>query len=237
MALAFALPRVPEPWTEIPPPGLIWGWGAWASGLSHLTYETTGTVTLHRLDQPPFPCMPKLLPAARRRQEGFLILCNTASRDGLLPIASEHRAAPPIAAASVGSLKNNDRRVVSVHQPAARNQLQTQARVGEGHRIDMSPGIEQLPSAGGPSGKLQRAVGLELRRGVFVVMHRHRGIRAYDQFGAVQRRVEAHRARRGHRVIATGPHQPATGRKDGKDQPGRYFQVSHHLGRVRGCKR
>jgi len=37
------------------------GAGAWrASGLSHLTYQTTGTVTLHRLDQPPFPCKSKL---------------------------------------------------------------------------------------------------------------------------------------------------------------------------------
>ena len=27
--------------------GLIWGWGARASGLSHLTCETTGTFTLH----------------------------------------------------------------------------------------------------------------------------------------------------------------------------------------------
>ena len=32
------------------------GWGARASGLSHLTYETTGTFTFHQLDQPPFPC-------------------------------------------------------------------------------------------------------------------------------------------------------------------------------------
>jgi hypothetical protein len=45
----------------IPPPGLTWGWGARASGLSHLTYETTGIVTLHQLDQPPFPCKLKLL--------------------------------------------------------------------------------------------------------------------------------------------------------------------------------
>jgi len=40
------------------------GWGARASGLSHLTYDTTGTIILHRLDQPPFPCKLKIL---RRR--------------------------------------------------------------------------------------------------------------------------------------------------------------------------
>jgi len=52
----------------IPPPGLTWGWGLKASGLSHLTYETTGIVTLHQLDQPPFPCNPKLLPTPPPRQ-------------------------------------------------------------------------------------------------------------------------------------------------------------------------
>src|SRR5450631_819467 len=41
---------------ENPPLVLSGGWGARASGLSHLTYETTGTFTFHQLDQPPFPC-------------------------------------------------------------------------------------------------------------------------------------------------------------------------------------
>jgi hypothetical protein len=40
-----------------------------ALGLSHLTYRTTWQINLHRLDQPPFPCKPKLRPNAPRRQE------------------------------------------------------------------------------------------------------------------------------------------------------------------------
>jgi len=33
-----------------------WGLGRDALGLSHLTYQTTRTVFMHQLDQPPFPC-------------------------------------------------------------------------------------------------------------------------------------------------------------------------------------
>ena len=62
---AFALSRVPEPLAANFRRGLIWGWGARASGLSHLTYETTRTFNLHSLDQPPFPCTVKLNRQAR----------------------------------------------------------------------------------------------------------------------------------------------------------------------------
>ncbi len=62
---AFALSRVPEPLAANFRRGLIWGWGARASGLSHLAYETTTTFNLHSLDQPPFPCTVTLNRQAR----------------------------------------------------------------------------------------------------------------------------------------------------------------------------
>jgi hypothetical protein len=57
---AIALPRVPVARRLMLPRGLTWGLGRDALGLSHLTYETTGIITLHQLDQPPFPCKNKL---------------------------------------------------------------------------------------------------------------------------------------------------------------------------------
>ena len=38
------------------PLGRTWGPRRDALGLSHLTYETTRTISCHQLDQPPFPC-------------------------------------------------------------------------------------------------------------------------------------------------------------------------------------
>jgi hypothetical protein len=52
------------------------GWGAMASGLSHLTYDTTGTIILHRLDQPPFPCKLKVLRRLLPSQATLLISAN-----------------------------------------------------------------------------------------------------------------------------------------------------------------
>jgi hypothetical protein len=62
---AIALPRVPLARAVDLRKGLTWGLGRDALGLSHLTYETTGIFTLHQLDQPPFPCKPKLPPSVR----------------------------------------------------------------------------------------------------------------------------------------------------------------------------
>jgi len=56
---ATALPRSPGP-CEFSSPGLTGCLGRDALGLSHLTYETTGTIFLHRLDHPPFPCIHNL---------------------------------------------------------------------------------------------------------------------------------------------------------------------------------
>jgi hypothetical protein len=56
---AIALPRSPGP-CDCSSPGLTGCLGRDALGLSHLTYQTTGTVFLHRLDHPPFPCKPKI---------------------------------------------------------------------------------------------------------------------------------------------------------------------------------
>ena len=64
---AIALPRVPMARRNAAA-GAYWGLGRDALGLSHLTYETTGTVILHRLDQPPFPCKPKLMPRPARQE-------------------------------------------------------------------------------------------------------------------------------------------------------------------------
>src|SRR5580692_13029576 len=41
------------------PPGQN-GLGRDALGLSHLTYDASGTINLHQLDQPPFPCKEKV---------------------------------------------------------------------------------------------------------------------------------------------------------------------------------
>jgi len=62
---AIALPRVPLARRLILFRGGLHGvdklsGGRDALGLSHLTYETTGTVYLHQLDQPPFPCNHKV---------------------------------------------------------------------------------------------------------------------------------------------------------------------------------
>ena len=43
-----------------------WGLGRDALGLSHLTWGTSGTVSLHLLDQPPFPCRHNLAPSRLR---------------------------------------------------------------------------------------------------------------------------------------------------------------------------
>jgi hypothetical protein len=51
--------------------GQTWGWGRDALGLSHLTYDTSGTFNLHQLDQPPFPCKPKILRTRQPRQARF----------------------------------------------------------------------------------------------------------------------------------------------------------------------
>jgi hypothetical protein len=56
---AIALPRSPGP-CDYSSPGLTGCLGRDALGLSHLTYQTTGTIFLHRLDHPPFPCTPNL---------------------------------------------------------------------------------------------------------------------------------------------------------------------------------
>jgi hypothetical protein len=42
--------------------GLYLGPGRDALGLSHLTYGTTATIGFHQLDQPPFPCKPRVSP-------------------------------------------------------------------------------------------------------------------------------------------------------------------------------
>ena len=44
------------------------GSGRDALGLSHLTYDTSGTINTHQLDQPPFPCKPKIPPNRPPRQ-------------------------------------------------------------------------------------------------------------------------------------------------------------------------
>ena len=71
---AIALPRVPwNPAVDLVRRGL-WGLGRDALGLSHLTYDASGTINLHQLDQPPFPCKPKLLRTGRavKCKEGTL---------------------------------------------------------------------------------------------------------------------------------------------------------------------
>ena len=82
---AFALSRVPEPLRRIRRGGsmqdLSGGWGARASGLSHLTYETTGTLTFHQLDQPPFPCKQKLQ-AVRVVRQGWGLAVASSCRPG-----------------------------------------------------------------------------------------------------------------------------------------------------------
>jgi len=67
---AIALPRVPIARRLMPPRGQTWGLGRDALGLSHLTYDTSGTINLHQLDQPPFPCKPKIPPKLAWRQVG-----------------------------------------------------------------------------------------------------------------------------------------------------------------------
>jgi hypothetical protein len=57
---AIALPRVPRVPAVDFTAGQPWGLGRDALGLSHLTYDTSGTINLHQLDQPPFPCKPKV---------------------------------------------------------------------------------------------------------------------------------------------------------------------------------
>jgi hypothetical protein len=69
-------------------------WGARASGLSHLTYETTGTFTYHQLDQPPFPCKHKLQ-RRRRGSQGasqWLLVVKCGQRSGFVhcPLLTVH---------------------------------------------------------------------------------------------------------------------------------------------------
>jgi hypothetical protein len=69
-------------------------WGARASGLSHLTYETTGTFTYHQLDQPPFPCKHKLQ-RRRRGSQGasqWLLVVKCGQRSGFVhcPLSTVH---------------------------------------------------------------------------------------------------------------------------------------------------
>jgi hypothetical protein len=98
---AIALPRVPLARRLILfPLGLTRGLGRDALGLSHLTCETTGTVNLHQLDQPPFPCKPKLTPAAHG------VKSDSVPRSSVRP------------------LENNDGGIVRVDQTAAGNQFE-----------------------------------------------------------------------------------------------------------------
>jgi len=135
-------------------------------------------------------------------------------------------------AASVGSLKDDDGLVARVNQAAARNQLEAEAGLGEGDRIEVGAGIEELPLARGATGKLQPAIGLELRGGVFIVMDGHGGVGADDLLDGTEGRVEFHSAGRGDGVIAAGADEATAGREDGEDHPSGRLEVADHGGRA-----
>ncbi len=53
------------------PLGRTWGPRRDALGLSHLTYETTRTISCHQLDQPPFPCSLNVSPDSSHVNKRF----------------------------------------------------------------------------------------------------------------------------------------------------------------------